>query len=87
MTNPDYFSRTWPSAYRPQRFGPKDAGHPGIGTECPACHVPFAAGDFTTLVVLGPGADAEARERCRAGRAYDAVAIEVHWSCVTGEES
>jgi len=29
-------------------FGPKTADHPGIGRECPACHVPFKEGDYTT---------------------------------------
>jgi len=68
-------------------FGPKHPDHPGVGMECPACKVPFVAGDFTTLVMLGPGADEEARERARNGRVYNAVAVEVHWSCATGEEA
>jgi hypothetical protein len=64
-----------------RKLGPKSETHPSVGTECPACHVPFKAGDFTALVILGPGEDAEARERRDAGRAYNAVAIEVHWAC------
>lgn len=55
------------------------------GRTCPACHKPFAEGDRTTLVALGPGDSEEAREACREGRAYNAVAIEVHWACVTGQ--
>lgn len=66
-------------------FGPKSADHPGVGRECPACHVAFAEGDYTTLVILGPGSDAEAQERARAGRPYNAVASEVHWTCATGD--
>lgn len=40
-----------------------------------------AAGDYTTLVTLGPGDDAEARERRDAGRPYNAIASEIHWDC------
>lgn len=64
-----------------RRFGPKQADHPGVGKECPACNVPFAKGDYTTLVVLGPGADTEEQERRDQGRPYNAVFAEVHWAC------
>ncbi len=67
-------------------FGPKQADHPSVGNPCPACHVPFAAGAWTTLVMLGPGDSEDARERCLAGRAYNAVAVEAHYACVHGEE-
>lgn len=71
-----------------RRFGPKQAGHPGIGVECPACHQPFIEGDYTTLVLLGPGDDPEERKRRDEGRPYNAVAVEVHWDCSdTGELS
>lgn len=69
-----------------RRFGPKTEDHPSIGKECPACHVPFAAGDYTTLVAFGPGADPEERAKAAAGRAYTAVAAEVHYACATGKE-
>lgn len=69
-----------------QAFGPKRADHPGVGQPCPACKAPFAAGDYTTLVTLGPGDDDEARGRAVAGRAYNAVALEVHFACVVGRE-
>jgi hypothetical protein len=69
-----------------RRFGPKAADHPGIGKPCPACHVPFVVGDYTTIVALGPGADPEAQERRDQGRAYNAVAVEVHWACSSQEE-
>lgn len=52
--------------------------------KCPACQVAFVEGDFTTLVPLGPGDSQEAQERARTDRAYNAVALEVHWSCGTG---
>lgn len=71
---------------RPRRFGPKAADHPSVGEPCPACRQPFEPGDYTTLVTLGPGDDPDARERERAGRPYNAVALEVHYACVTGEE-
>lgn len=66
-------------------FGPKQLDHPTTGQACPACHEPFVVGDFTRLIPLGPGKDPEARERARAGRPYNAVAIEVHDECA-GEE-
>lgn len=68
-----------------RRFGPKLADHPTVGRECPACHYAFKAGDFTTLVPLGPGNDPDEQDRARAGRPYTAVAAEVHWACATGE--
>lgn len=71
----------------PRRFGPKPADDPSIGTPCPACGIAFAIGDYTTLVALGPGADPESRERAREGRVYNAVALQVHYACATGEES
>lgn len=68
-----------------RKFGPKSADHPSVGELCPACRQPFAAGDFTTLIALGPGEDKEEREAARADRPYNAVAVEVHWACATGE--
>ena len=62
-------------------FGPKLADHPSIGEKCPGCHEEFTEGDMTTLVTIGPGKDPEEQERARAGRAYTAVAIEVHAAC------
>jgi hypothetical protein len=69
------------------KFGPKSADHPPVGNPCPACHEVFAAGDYTTLITLGPGKDPEAQERAREGRVYTAVAVEVHYTCATGEVS
>ena len=65
----------------PTVYGPKADGHPSVGEPCPACQQPFAEGDLTTLVTLGPGADPEARQRAAAGRPYSAVAVEVHFAC------
>lgn len=69
------------------QFGPKDPAHSSVGKPCPACGTPFVAGDYTTLVTFGPGGSLEARERARKGRPYDAIGVEVHWACATGEES
>jgi hypothetical protein len=66
-------------------FGPKSGTHPTVGKPCPACNVPFKVGDMTTLVTLGPGDDPEAQQRHREGRAYNAVAVEVHAACA-GEQ-
>lgn len=73
-------------ASRSRKFGPKGAEHPGVGVPCPACKIPFKKGDWTGLVPLGPADDAGARLRAREDRPYNAIAIEVHWACMTGEE-
>lgn len=69
-----------------RRFGPMKPDHPAVGDECAACNKPFAAGDYTTLVALGPGDNEEARERAADGRPYNAVAAHVHYACATGDE-
>lgn len=70
----------------PRRFGPKSPDHYSVGNPCPACKEPFAAGDYTTLVTIGPGDNPESQERAREGRPYNAIAVEAHWTCVTGQE-
>lgn len=67
-----------------RKFGPKEAEHPSVGEFCPACKKSFKAGDYTTLIALGPGDNPEQQERAREGRPYNAVAQEVHWVCATG---
>jgi hypothetical protein len=67
-------------------YGPKQSNHPTVGHECPACHTAFVAGDWTTLVPLGPGGSTYERGRARAGRPYNAAAVEVHWACATGQD-
>lgn len=68
-----------------EKFGPKEKGNKSIGDECPGCLKKFKVGDYTTLVTIGPGADKEQQERARLGHSYKAVALEAHWTCVTGE--
>ena len=70
---------------RMRKYNPLSAAHPLIGTVCQACKKPFAAGDETTLIGLGPGDDEEERRKTRNGQAYNAVAVPVHWACATGE--
>jgi len=69
-----------PIAARP--CGPKPANHPSVGRPCPICHEPFAAGDMTVLVPLGPHLDDPA-EVCAArdGHAYTLEAVETHIAC------
>ena len=62
-------------------FGPKSGDHPSIGELCAACKKPFVAGDFTTLIPLGPGNNPESQRLAREGSAYNAVAVEIHVSC------
>lgn len=70
-----------------RKFGPRSAEVDWPQKDCPACREPFAVGDYTTLIPLGPGKNEQERKDCREGRFYAAVAIEVHWACATGEES
>lgn len=70
----------------PRKFGPKPIDHPSVGEPCPACLVPFLVEDFTTLVTLGPGDDLEEQAKARAGIAYNAISVEVHFACATGEQ-
>lgn len=70
-----------------RKFGPKSKDHPSCGEHCFACKQPFQEGDYTTLIPLGPGDDPESQERAREGRPYNAIAIEIHWSCATGEKT
>ena len=53
--------------------------------KCPGCHKIFAAGDYVTLIVTGPGDDLEARALSRAGQTFNGVAMLAHWGCVTGK--
>lgn len=52
-----------------------------VGIVCPACHKEFVSGDRSVLIALGPGDDPDAREAAKAGRPYNAVAVEVHAEC------
>jgi hypothetical protein len=67
-------------------FGPRPKDD-DLGRLCPGCSKPFKKGEYTTLVAIGPGDSEESRKRCREGRVYNAVAIEAHFACVTGEEN
>lgn len=67
------------------KYGPKAADSPSIGRPCPACGLPFKAGDYTTLVAYGPGDDPEEQAKARQGRPHAVVGAEVHWACATGE--
>ena len=69
-----------------RRFGPADSADPMGSSVCPACRKPFLKGDYTTLISIGPGDSKEGCKRAREGRAYSAVAVKVHWVCVTGFE-
>lgn len=65
-------------------FGPMSPAHPLVGEKCPACSTPFAAGDLTTLVFIGPGDNPDAQQQAREGRAFTWVALPAHYACVTG---
>lgn len=82
-----YVRANGPATIVPQHriFGPRQADDDEWEDPCPACGLRFRAGDYTTLVVLGPGPDAESQQKCRDRRYYNARAIEVHRACATGE--
>jgi hypothetical protein len=69
-------------------LAPLPPAHPLItdGHSCAGCKQRFAEGEVTTIVRIGPGADEEARERCRRGVAYSAIGVPAHWACVTGSD-
>jgi hypothetical protein len=72
----------------PRRLPPLAEDHPLVDEEeCPGCGYAFEPGDVTTLIIIGPGNDREAREKHKAGRFYPARAIAAHYACVTGEEA
>lgn len=68
-----------------RKFGPKAADHPSVGETCDGCGRDFVPGDYTTLIPIGPGDSPDEQEKARNGQAYNAIAIEVHWTCATGE--
>jgi hypothetical protein len=71
---------------RSQKMGPLKAGHWLLQHgDCPGCQMPFIEGDHVTLIPIGPGGDLDERDRAASGRAFNAVAIAVHWTCATGE--
>lgn len=53
---------------------------------CRACEKPIEKNSDVALIALGPGDSEENMEKCEQGRPYNAVAIQVHWSCATGEK-
>lgn len=68
------------------KLGPKKRSDIKPGERCLACLKAFRAGQYTTLVPVGPGEDPEKRAAARARREYDAIGIEVHYACATGIE-
>lgn len=71
------------SSSKPDKRGPLKED---LFMPCRACDRLIVAGEFFSMISLGPGDDEEARERCRKGRPYDAVELVVHWECATGGE-
>lgn len=69
------------------KLGPLTEDHPMVTDHAPChgCGRPFLAGEYVTLIALGPGDDDDARKAARDGRPYSAAAIPVHWTCATGE--
>jgi hypothetical protein len=67
-------------------FGALPADHPLIGRTCEACKQPFAEGDVTTILPLGPGSDPDERRRRDQGRAYTSAGLPLHWECSTKDE-
>lgn len=70
-----------------KKIGPRPEGYLSAQSTCPACHRSFEAGDYTTLIALGPGDDLEEQDKAAAGVGYIAVGVEVHWACATGDRT
>ncbi len=66
-------------------FHPLKSDHPIIGQVCSLCFTMFKVGDVTTLVSIGPLDDKE-RKKAAQGRAHNAEALPVHWSCTQGDK-
>jgi hypothetical protein len=70
---------------KPQLIGPIGADHACIGRLCPGCNARFKAGDYVTLVPIGPGGNEAERLKARTGKPFNVVASLAHYACVTGE--
>lgn len=70
-----------------KKMGPLAADHPLVieGEQCPGCKKKFAAGEYLTLVMIGPGDSEENRRKHSQHQPYNAVAVPVHWECAGGE--
>lgn len=64
--------------------GPMKAEHALVGIPCPACDKLFKIGDHTALIKIGPGGSEVERRACRENRWYNAIYVQVHWECATG---
>lgn len=67
-----------------RNYPPLKPDHPLVrsASRCPICASPFAAGDVTTMVNLGPTpTDREALRCARDGEAYNSRALVVHSDC------
>lgn len=69
------------------KAGPAEVSPWEIGTPCVACKELLADGDFVAILPLGPGRNPAARLNARSGFPYDALTIELHWACRTGDET
>jgi hypothetical protein len=69
------------------RRGPALVDQRAVGERCPACGVKLKAEDIVAVLPLGPGSDRVARAAARTGGPYEAVAVELHWACHTGDET
>jgi hypothetical protein len=63
-----------------RKMGPLAADHPAVGEVCTVCCQPIAAGDFVTLLLVGPADDDDAW-KAAAGLAHTAQAVVIHWLC------
>jgi hypothetical protein len=71
----------------PAQFGPQPITSSEIGEPCLACGGTLDPGDMVAVRPLGPGSNPQARANARAGLPFEAVTIELHWACATGDEA
>lgn len=62
-------------------FAPLPADHPSIGNECAVCGGALTAGDVTTIIPLGPGADEDDQRKAADGRWYACIGVIAHAAC------
>ena len=67
-----------------EKLGPMQTNDPMLGKMCVACQKLFQVGDYTTLIVVGPGDNPDEQLKCREGFNYKVCAVEVHYACATG---
>lgn len=68
-------------------LGPRPADDAVCRGMCMACGGQFQKGEWIGFILVGPGADRAARDKCRNGKEFPIISIPCHWACLTGQET